>query len=247
MLDSFPRTGSTTLLRVLNAHPDIECCMEPFHPKRYAGEFNRLALQGSSVIRSLELIKLRWNGLKHVWEPGTAWPFVGHQHLNDDLIRQAAITVTLRRRNLLRQFVSNYICKKLGFWVGTSNEFIARLDCAYLPPVNICEAAAAMKTATIALSQRDELLSSLSSQFILYYEDIFEGEIESEERVSFCNSLFMRLGHRPLTEEHIRNHCLQYFSPAEYRWSNNEVYDRLPGSRLLDAQLGNDVTGRLFS
>jgi hypothetical protein len=82
---------------------------------------------------------------------------------------------------------------------------------------------------------------------VLYYEDIFEGEIESEKQVSFCNSLFVRLGHRALAEEDIRNRCLQYFSPAQYRWANNDVYARLPGSRLLDEQLGNDVTGRLFS
>src|SRR5450756_463014 len=101
VLDGFPRCGSTTLMRILSSHPDIECCMEPFHPKRFGGEFNRLALQHQSVAAPLDLIRLRWNGLKHVWEPGTGWPFVENPGLNDDLVRNAGIVVSLRRRNLL--------------------------------------------------------------------------------------------------------------------------------------------------
>jgi hypothetical protein len=89
VLDGFPRTGSTTIMHLLNAHPDIRCCMEPFHPKRFGGDFNRLAVEHNSVAEPLVLMQARWNGLKHVWEPGTGWPFQGRQNLNDDLVTRA--------------------------------------------------------------------------------------------------------------------------------------------------------------
>jgi hypothetical protein len=247
VLDGFPRTGSTTLTRILNSHPDIECCMEPFHPKRFGGEFNRLARQHNSVAASLELIRLRWNGLKHVWEPGTEWPFVGHQNLNDDLVRHAGIVVTLRRRNLLRQYVSGYVSKRLGFWVGTREEFYARLDSAYLPPITLSDARAALAEAACALDRRDELLRGLpAKQLVLFYEDIFEENEDPDKQVAFCNWLFVQLGHQPLEDDDFRILCRLYFNPTQYRWANNDVYARIPGSRLLDEEIGNDATGRLF-
>lgn len=248
VLDGFPRTGSTTLMRVLNVHPDIKCCMEPFHPQRYGGEFNRLAVEDGTVATALDLISLRWNGLKHVWQPDSAWPFVARPNLNDDLIRRAAIIVSLRRRNLLRQFVSAYICKHIGFWVGTSAEFNARLNTSYLPPIDLSVAKASLAAARDAVVRRDELLSQLSpASFILTYEEMFEKVQTSDEQLAFCNSLFSRLGHRPLEDEGLLAQCLDYLNPAQYRWASNDVYARIPGSTLLDTTLGNDTTGYLFS
>src|ERR1035438_6924165 len=120
VLDGFPRCGSTTLARILSLHPDIECCMEPFHPKRHGGEFHRLALKAGTVEPALNLLSARWNALKHVWEPSTAWPFRERQDLNDDVVKNAEIVVSLRRRNLLRQIVSSHISKNLHFWIGTT-------------------------------------------------------------------------------------------------------------------------------
>jgi hypothetical protein len=247
ILDGFPRTGSTTLSRILDAHPDINCSVEPFNSRRYGGEFNRLALQHGSVAVALDLIRLRWNGLKHVWEPGTGWPFVENPDLNDDILRHSGIIITLRRRNLLRQFVSDYVSKRLGFWVGTSEEFYARLATAYLPGINLGDAKRFLEEAVDAISRRDQLLSSLpAKQLVLFYEDIFGDGQNLDSQIEFCNSLFAQLGHLPQKDDAFREQCAQYLSPAQYKWANNDIYARIPGSRLLDKELGNDVTGRLF-
>jgi hypothetical protein len=247
MIDSFPRTGSTTLVRVLNTHPDINCCMEPFHPRRYGGEFSSLVQRDGNTEAALEHIRFRWNGLKHVWEADTGWPFVGQQHLNDDLIRRAEIILSLRRRNLLRQVVSGYISKCLDFWVGTSAEFYARLDGSYLPPISIPEVAATLATITEALKRREHLLCGLTAKRLtIYYEDFFGDDAGPDRQYEICHRLFAEIGHRPLEEHVVRTQCSEYLSPNKYRWANNDVYARIPGSELLDKQLGNDVTGHLF-
>ncbi len=247
ILDGFPRCGSTTLTRVLNAHPDIRCCMEPFHPKRYGGQFNEIALQQGSVKGALDLIRLRWNGLKHVWEPGTAWPFDQHQELNDDLVTHAGTIITVRRRNLLRQFVSSYISKNLGFWVGTSAEFYERLDTACLPALTVDKTRTALEEMIAAHEKRDRLLATLPArQEVLYYEDIFEGSADLDQHVASCNALFVVLGHCPLEDETFRELCGRFFDPMEYKWANNEVYARIPGAQLVDKELASENTGSLF-
>jgi hypothetical protein len=185
--------------------------------------------------------------LKHVWEPGTGWPFTGNPELNDDLVRRAVIVITLRRRNLLRQIVSGYISKRLGFWVGTAAEFNARLNSSYLPSISTSEAKIALAQIVAASRKRDELLGTLQVKRVdLVYEDIFEIDNATDKQISFCNWIFSELGHRKLEDDAFRAQCQQYFDPALYRWANNDVYARIPGSHLLDKVVGNDITGRLF-
>ena len=246
VLDGFPRCGSTTLARILSLHPDIECCMEPFHPKRYGGEFHRLALQAGTVEPALQLLKARWSGLKHVWEPGTAWPFRKRQDINDDLVRHAEIIVSLRRRNLLRQIVSNHISKNLRFWIGTNAEFKQHLDSAFLPPLSVASAARALEEALAALESRDRLLRKLTSkQLTFYYEDFFD--LEMEQQVKSLNQLFVQLDCKSVDEVDLSSRAFQYLDRSAYKWADSDVYDRIPGIRVVDEQIGNDFTGRIFS
>ena len=246
VLDGFPRSGSTTLAKVLSVHPEINCCMEPFHPQRYGGEFNRLALQAGTVEPALGLLQTRWDALKHVWEPGLAWPFTGRQDLNDDLVQHAAKIISTRRRNLLQQIISGYISKHLRFWVGTQGEFRERLDNAYLPPLSVAEAAKTLQSAATALEQRNHLLSTLSSmQTVFYYEDFFDTTLEEQCRQ--LNRLFLGLSYSQMDEVQLKATIAPYLDRTKYKWANEDVYDRIPGIRLINEQLGNDSTGWLFS
>lgn len=246
VLDGFPRCGSTTLGRVLSVHPDINCCQEPFHPKRYGGEFNRLALQAGSVAPSLRLLQPRWNALKHVWEPGSAWPFPARQDLNDDLVRHAESLISLRRRNILRQIVSAHISRYLRFWVGTSTAFKEQLDSAYLPPLSVEEAGKLLSEMTRALQERDKLLLTHDvKNLYFYYEDFFNHDFEHQSRL--LNKLFVALGHTTLSEERLELEARPLLDPVTYKWADDEVYERVPGIHLVDKHLGNDVTGWLFS
>ncbi len=245
VIDGFPRTGSTSLTRALDAHPDIACCMEPFHPTRFNGEFNRLACR-DGMREALRTIRIRWNGLKHVWEPGTAWPFIGFASLNDDLVRNAEIVIVMRRRNLLRQYVSAVVSRRLGFWVGTASEFKMRFQHSYPPVLDLKNASRALFLMTDALARRDSLLESTScKQIRLYYEDIFERGYDYAAFAEIINSLFEALGHRQLWKEEMTT-SVRYLNPGEFKWMTNEIYECLPNAKLLDKELGSKATGYLL-
>ena len=245
LLDGFPRCGSTTLARLLSLHPEIDCCLEPFHPKRFGGEFNRLALQAGTVRPALNLLAGRWSGLKHVWEPGTGWPFKEHPELNDDLVSNVDVIISLRRRNLLRQIVSMHISKHLRFWIGTREEFRQHLDSACLPPLSVANAAKFLEEALFALERRDHLLRSLrSKQLVFYYEDFFN--LEFDQQIIGLNRLFIELGRAPINDYDLTSLAHPFLDQSAYKWADNEVYDRVPGIRLIDEQIGSDLTGRIF-
>ena len=202
-------------------------------------------MQAGTVEPALELLRVRWNALKHVWEPGLGWPFIGRQDLNDDLIRHAEIVISIRRRNLLRQIISGYISRHLRFWVGTKSEFMERLNSAYLPPLSVEEAADALGRASRALEERDRLLSILSSKrLIFYYEDFFEGHLK--QQVHELNGLFSDAGFSRMNEVTLTDAISPYMERAAYKWADKEVYDRIAGIRLIDEQLGQDSTGKIF-
>ena len=246
VIDGFPRCGSTTLANVLNLHPDVRCCIEPFHPKRYGGHFNSLALQAKSVRAALVDISLRWNGLKHVWEPGSGWPFEDNCALNDDLIINASSVVWLQRRNLLRQFVSNHISKHLRYWIGARKEFIERLSGACLPPLTYeytLDALLKMKGATQA---RAELVKNTATRcVVISYEDLFS-DLDFESQVALVNGLFRFLGFSPLDDPAFYEQCRRLLDSNEYRWASSAVYACVPGAAQVDAQLRGQGFGDLF-
>lgn len=247
MIDSFPRAGSTTLSHILNVHPDIACCVEPFHPARFSGEFNRLAVRDGSVAHPLDLLRVRWNGIKHVWEPMDGWPFVGRKELNDDLLHHVDFVIALRRRNVLRQYVSGYISKHIKYWIGAKIEFFRLLDGAYLPPINPTEVREGLRQLVIATQRRSDLLTKIRAKHvILFYEDLFDSLQSHYDRARCCDQLFEKLGYRPLSETGLVQSCLDFFDAGEYKWASREVYERIPGIHGIEEEVGCQETGWLF-
>src|SRR5271169_3144199 len=98
VIDGPTRTGSTTLAALLNCHPEINCLIEPFHPRRYGGQFHGMAIERRKIQPVLDLIWCRWTCIKHVWEPN-GWPFPENPELNDAVIGEAKGVLFLTRRN----------------------------------------------------------------------------------------------------------------------------------------------------
>jgi hypothetical protein len=247
VIDGMTRTGSTTLARLLSCHDDINCLMEPFHPRRYQGQFHQMALSSGSVATALALIWHRWSGIKHVWEADTGWPFVGRTELNDTVVLGGWPVIFLRRRNLLRRYVSATISRRLAFWVGTREEFLARLEGIVLPEL-------VPETVRIALEQdmganehRTHLLSVNGIRWMsVFYEDLYDAGMTIEQRRLVVNSIFQFLGYRQIDEETFMKQCLPLLNPDTYRWGSTETYLRVPGIMDVECRVGSDRTGWLF-
>jgi hypothetical protein len=242
---SLPRSGSTSLARLLNCHQRVRCLVEPFHPRRYGGRFYNLARE-ASMEAALRLIWTRWNGVKHVWE-ASGWPFIDRPTLNDKLVVVSQKVIFLMRRNLLRRFVSNYICQHTQYWIGVKEEFYTRLNQIQLGPLDPALVLTQIRRDRDAVEQR---LSFIADQGIhvrcLYYEDFYRAEASSRERLDVVNSLFAFLQVEPITLEYFMRNCQLHFSAAVNQWASPDVYRRIPAIDQIENEVGSDETGWLF-
>ena len=248
IIDGPTRTGSTTLAKALNCYPDVRCVIEPFHPRKQDGAFLRLATDTKSIALALDLIWQRWNGLKHVWEAGTHWPFTSYPELNNQLLDCAEILVNVRRRNLLRRHISGVLSKRLTFWVGTRQDFLMRIEHAGFPELDVDVVRRELERERCAIEARDEAVSKLRiPQMFVYYEDLFAPGTASPERMSKLVDILRFVGRTTQPDEATCRRWLELLDPETYQWASREVYSRIPGITRIEAVLGSEQHGWLFS
>jgi hypothetical protein len=245
VIDSLPRTGSTTLAHLLACHPDIKCLIEPFHPRRYDGQFHRMASDQGDCGAALRLMWHKWSGIKHVWESSGKWPFSSGR-VNDSVVLSGGPVVFIERRNWLRRYVSGLVSQQLAFWVGTRKEFIMRLERAELKPVDSRTAGATIAADKAAVAMRLNLLREHKVCFLhVFYEDMFEHASREKQFDIYC-SIVDFLGFRKVSRDELGANWLGFLEQDNYRWASEEIYRLLPGSDALDRELGSPETGWLM-
>jgi hypothetical protein len=248
VIDSLPRTGSTTLARLLNTHPDIRCLVEPFHPLRYDGQFHKMALQAQSVEPALNLIWHRWSGIKHVWQASSKGaPFPRNPDLNDGIVLGAGRVVFLQRRNLLRRYVSARISQQLCFWIGTRQEYLARLENIQLREFEPASVLQEIEKDRAGIEQRLRLLREHDIHTLhLFYEDLFGDDATSTKQSEIMNGILRFLGYREISDGDFMQQWAPLLDKNTYQWASAEVYRMIPGIEQLEHELGSDETGWLF-
>lgn len=136
LLFAIARSGSTTLLRLLNCHPEIRCIDEPFNPHKFNGQYFERVKDVASLDETLEDIWRSHNGIKHAWDPTGAsfsWRPYFNEHL---LLRPDQKILFLNRRNILRQLVSMRIAQQTEVWNMTQTSDRSRLLNFEFQPIN---------------------------------------------------------------------------------------------------------------
>jgi hypothetical protein len=247
IIDSLPRTGSTSLVRLLNCHPDIHCLVEPFHPRRYNGEFHRMALRSNSVAPVLDLIWQRWNGIKHVSVGTTGFPFSQTPELNDEILLETNRVIVLERRNLLRRYISEQVCRRLGFWIGTRQEFLARLGATRPEKINPAVALEEIEKDKAAMAKRVRFLVDHRVPMMrIAYEDLFGEQIARSHQYEILTGLVGFLGFRDIPVEEFSSSWSSYLDTRTYQWCSRDIYLTIPGIKELDQAIGSEDIGRLF-
>jgi hypothetical protein len=247
VIDSLPRTGSTTLARLLDCHPDIKCLVEPFHPRRYNGQYYRMAMQAKSVESALNLIWHRWNGIKHVWVGPTGFPFPQDSELNNGIILSASHVIFLERRNLLRRYVSSMISRQLDFWIGTRQEFQARLENIQLRELEPNIVFEEIRKDKLATERRLELLRAHNLRFMhLIYEEVFGEGVSYSRQFETLNAVLNFLGYNEVAEGEFQQKWAPLLDRDTYQWASVDIYRMIPGIERLEQELGSDEIGWLF-
>jgi len=221
--------------------------MEPFHPSRYWGGYHDLARNGLALDCALNLIWQNWEGIKHVWEPN-GFPFLGRPELNDRLISSAERSVILiRRRNLLRRFVSNHIARCTGYWMGTKAEFQSRLKSVQVPSLDSMLVKRQLRIDQGAIVRQLGILQQVGVRFMsVDYEELFGSAILPARRTDLINAVFEFLGYSAISSEVYLSDWHQLLDPSLNRWSSPDVYRQIPNIQEIEEEVGSDETGWLF-
>jgi hypothetical protein len=247
VIDGLPRTGSTAIARILPL-AGISCLVEPFHPRRYNGRYYNSVSDIESLRSVLNLLWLRWNGLKHIWVAPEGFPFDKQPWLNDELVRCADTVIFLRRRNYFQRYVSTVLSRSLGFWIGEQQEYRHRLDQNGIPDISPETVIRAIEVDRKAVERREEFLIEMHVAFLnVYYEDIFGEGVSTSEQINQINRILTFVGYATIDEEVSRLPRWQsIMNLGECKWNTKEIYSRIPGVSALEAAVGSDENGWLF-
>ena len=247
LIDGLPRTGSTSLAGLLTCHKDISCIVEPFHPSRYSGQYRRQIRDIASLRETLNLIWLRWTGIKHIWEAEHIWPFEKLPELNDEIVLYAPAVVSIERRNLLQRYVSTMLSRSIRFWIGKRAEFLKRMEVVGFPELCVDHARKSIEIDKAAIASRRRLLSSHLAVMFVSYEGLFGPRVSDFDRIDKVNEIVRFLGYDALRAGDTLTPEWKSFSDPEHaKWATQEVYERIPGILELENKVGADSTGWLF-
>ncbi len=243
---SLPRTGSTSLSLLLNAHPAVRCALEPFHPNRAGGRFHRAAIESGDIQRVLRLLLTRVSGIKHVLE-ASGWPFEQHPHLNYDLLSGEKLTVvTLSRQNLLARVISNFLCRQTGYWIGTKEGFRHSLDSTRVSPISTLEVKRQIEQDQKEYANIHRYLRLMGIRHLnLVYEQLFSHNgTAGDNYVQVCR-LFDFLSIENVSFSTFLRTFNCYLS-VDKKWADIDTLKRIPNICEINRELGSDEFGWLW-
>jgi len=239
------RTGSTTLTRLLNLHPQIRCLEEPFN-RDYHSEYALRVTDRESLCAALDEIYQIHNGIKHVADPD-GWPFENVE-LNCDLLDCSGCKfILLRRLNILKRLVSQEIADQTGiwhFWEESDRDAMRR---ATLKALNISALRSKLAEEKPFLAAcRRRLKSSGKQYYELAYESLFGSRITRHEQLSVVNDVVAFLGLPEFDVDKRYGEVSELLRVSNTGSGAQDMYHRIPNIEEIEIELGRDETGWLF-
>ncbi len=246
---SLARTGSTTLLRMLNCRQGLRCAFEPFNPRN-----NDPLLAQCNALRKErgleEAVRRLWmlcNGFKHVWRRD-GWPFPENPDLNRQiLVGLGARIILLHRRNGLQRAISVQISEQMQLWTPNTVEDFRRIREHQFRALDIAGLREEIAGADKALAwARGELAGAGVTWREAAYEDMFDSALPAEGRLEAVESIleFLEMGRATEVEKvGIRT----ILNPAMTGFQNAAAYTRIPNIHEVERELGSEATGHVFA
>lgn len=232
------RSGSSSLHRILQAHPQLNLLEEPFnenfvtwHPDNE--DYLARIKDEESLDEVLNEIFVEHNGLKVLeYQLGSL-----NRHL---LLRDDFRVLFLRRRNLLQAIVSLYVAGQTKLWKMWERERPVEDYYTGLEPLDIdriarylTELPRTLESVAALLDQRDRTLS-------LVYEDLYFGSPVEQHAQLQAVWNFLELA--PMPDDEVA----YYLSRHEQKINSRETYRRLPNADEINDRFGSDETGWLY-
>lgn len=247
LLFSLPRCGSTTLMHMLNCHPEIRCSYEPFNENRTDIPNFKQIENRETLDAVLDQVWERYNGIKHVCVPA-GWPFPAQPTLNRSLLLRAGQRVIfLHRRNLLQQIVSNEMAMQTRIVTIDRAEDRDRIAGFRFEPIKEKTVAQRLTIWKREIRNHREALLRHGIKFLeLRYEELFDAAHTAMQRREMLEEVFLSLGRDPAAEgiDYVRIDAL--FDPARSKVNSADTYRLVPGIERIESLCGSWENGWLF-
>jgi hypothetical protein len=246
------RSGSTSLLGVLAAHPSLEVLRdEPFHPdfaaKGPRPDYRAMvrdvdSLDGAlaDLFRSHDAFKVLEYQLRGRQSGGL--PGVRGDHLIEHLLLRTDLHIIfLRRRNLLRGVVSNLIALQTRLWHKADAKKPVEDYYQGLEPLSprVINRRVRALAEHLAWCERQLERRGAGLSHRLAYEDLFM--VPLEEQRQRLDELWRYLDLAPVDLADVE-HLL---SPGAARLNSDSTYAMLPNRREIQEKCGSDQHGWL--
>ncbi len=232
-----PRTGSNTLLDILNLHPSLTLMREPFNDRRDQWEEgNKNYLKdldnGTPMNEIMEDIEKDYNGFK------TLSYQLGDIYNNELLTSYDCSIIFLYRKNQLRSAVSGEIAKQTKIWQAEDKEKHASVQ--ELSALDIEKIKEVIEVQYKEINQYRNILKDAQIKFMeITYEDLFE--VSDDAKLKKTEDVFSFLGlELPNVED------IEKLTDSSRRITNDEIYNMIPNLQAVK-ELEDEETGYLFS
>jgi len=239
-----PRSGSTSLYRILNTHPALNLSLEPFHEKY--GQWNPDEKNYIDIIKDIPSLELvitelfeKYNGMKIL---SYQLPEKLYNHLLN--IPNCKI-LFLTRTNVLKTIVSILIAEQTNVWQKFDlNQETAKLyhNIKSLETDGVAGIENRIKNHKEHIQYWDKIISQKSADSYLKvnYEDLFCKGLEYS--FSYVNNIFDFL-----ELEMPENDKLTKYIDTKYQQINDfSTYKLVPNIEEINRKFGNNENGFLF-
>lgn len=185
------RTGSTTLMRILNLHAEICCFDEPFNHDYSPAHAGRVTCT-ESLGQVIAEIWQTHNGIKHVADP-SGWPFREARLNRNLLLNPGHDLILLTRRNRLRRAVSVEIARQTGVWQPWSEEDRNKSLLFEYSPIPVARLRTRLDADERFLEEvNSDVRTRAGRSFMLDYEDLFRDA--HDQTIVIVNKMIAFLG-----------------------------------------------------
>lgn len=235
-----PRSGSTSLMEILDCHPELTLLDEPFNEDFSTWlpanpDYRALVTDVTSLDRVVDGILADYSGFKvHSYQLET-------ELLAHLLCRRDLYVVFLRRRNLFEAAVSGLIAEQTGLWAAWDRDRALEDYYTDLAPLSVEEVRDKLRQIRENLAEVAAILRGRIDGRVLglCYEDLFLGERSTRWRL--VESLWSHLGLPPCENPRAG----RFLENASFRMGKPATYGRLPNLAEIEATLGSDETGHI--
>ncbi|HUF33938.1 MAG TPA: hypothetical protein VMN58_12100 [Acidimicrobiales bacterium] len=234
-----PRSGSNSLVEILDRHPQVSIVNEPFNENFASWDASNpdyVARLGNGELFEglLDELFAAFTGLKEL------------SYQIDDAALAALVgrpevkVVALRRRNVLQTAVSQVVAERTGLW----KTWDAERDLADYyrghPALDVAEVASRMEWTCGETARVDAAVAGLGPDRLMSvdYEDLYESSPGDARAVMSDLWSFLDL-------EPVNDAAVDHFLSESVRQARPSTYGQIPNLAEVEAALGNDTTGHL--